>query len=570
MDPRTDGAWNHFCPGKCRRGRGEGRSLLGCPVLSVVRTTGAGHPQAGWRLDPRYLRIGALFCPVLHPRRADHATKAELTRLRARGSQLRFCEGLASARPFPLQRRPCTLLERSASHNSWANLGFAVTNRRSLGFARDDNSYFEMTIHTKETDEKGKDPEDSALHVRQERAALDVPRQVMYAAGSCQHRRATGGERQPHEVLAGDDERGFGVGRDVDYAAASADRCCNVEVVVHIDGDSLRASEAAIEDADLAVWIDLVDRVEAGGCRPGDVEISVAAKRKMVGRDAGLEHGKDEDLAIAPDLEDCSAAVADVEKAVAVEGQPGRDAHTFGVRGHGAVLRHAIHRAVEARGDIQAARAVEGQSGRVHHLVYEGLDRVVGVDAVDGDGNLLAARAGKSGVDVALGVDGGIRHRMQVLGDRRGDAHLSRIAARAVGGDDDLAGSSAVRHAGYDELVGAYDDRALDFAEADAGPAQFARAQAAAHDADLASGHGAHGVNGLDVRLAIHVFCARLAFRHRTTQSSGELGSATTAATRLSRKRPRPDHPLRCRCLPAIFPERESAAVSGCRILEKV
>ena len=48
--------------------------------------------------------------------------------------------------------------------------------------------------------------------------------------------------------------------------------------------------------------------------------------------------GEDEDLAVAPDLEDGSAAVADVEIALAVEGDAGGDSHAFGVRGHRAVL----------------------------------------------------------------------------------------------------------------------------------------------------------------------------------------------------------------------------------------
>ncbi len=47
-------------------------------VLSLVRTAWAGHAQTGWRIDPRHLRIGALFRPVLHSRRTDHAAKAEL------------------------------------------------------------------------------------------------------------------------------------------------------------------------------------------------------------------------------------------------------------------------------------------------------------------------------------------------------------------------------------------------------------------------------------------------------------------------------------------------------------
>ena len=83
--------------------------------------------------------------------------------------------------------------------------------------------------------------------------------------------------------------------------------------------------------------------------------------------------GEDEDLAVASDLEDGSAAVADIEIAFAIEGDAGGDSHAFGVRGHRAVLGDAIDGAVVARGDVQAAIVSDGQAGGIHHLGHERL-----------------------------------------------------------------------------------------------------------------------------------------------------------------------------------------------------
>ena len=54
---------------------------------------------------------------------------------------------------------------------------------------------------------------------------------------------------------------------------------------------------------------------------------------QMVGGDAGLERGVDEDLPLGIDLEDGAAAVADEEIALGVEGRAGGDAHAFDIDG---------------------------------------------------------------------------------------------------------------------------------------------------------------------------------------------------------------------------------------------
>ena len=69
---------------------------------------------------------------------------------------------------------------------------------------------------------------------------------------------------------------------------------------------------------------------------------------EMIGRNAGLERGEDENLAVAGDLEDGPAAVAHIEVLSAVEGDAGGDPHALGIRGHGAIGSDAVYGAIVA------------------------------------------------------------------------------------------------------------------------------------------------------------------------------------------------------------------------------
>src|ERR1035437_6755163 len=261
----------------------------------------------------------------------------------------------------------------------------------------------------------------------------------MHAAGGGEHGRGAAGERQSNQVLPRYDQRRLAIGCDPHNAAAAVERSRDIEVVVNIDRQSLRTPESAVEDADGAVRIDLLNGIEARSRGASDVQISVVAEGEVIGRDARLQHGEHEDLTVAVDLEDGPAAIADVEISGWVEGNSGRHAHAFGVRSHGTVLRHAVHRAVITRGNIETARAVEGHPGGVHHFVQEWLHVVVVVDPVDSNRDLLSARTGERDVNVALFVDRGIRDRVQVFRDGNADPYRSRIALGTIGCDHDLA-----------------------------------------------------------------------------------------------------------------------------------
>src|SRR5271165_4248626 len=119
----------------------------------------------------------------------------------------------------------------------------------------------------------------------------------------------------------------------------------------------------------------------------------------MVGRDAGLNGCEDKNLAITADLKDSSAAITDVEAALAVEGDAGRNAQPLGVGSHRAILRYPIDSAVVARGDVEASIVAEGEAGGVHHFGNERLDFVAGINTEDGNWRFLSARTREGDVD---------------------------------------------------------------------------------------------------------------------------------------------------------------------------
>ncbi len=251
--------------------------------------------------------------------------------------------------------------------------------------------------------------------------------------------------------------------------------------------------------------IDFVDRVVAGGAWSGDEEIALRAEGEVIGGDAGLEGGEDEDLAVAGDLEDGAAAVADVEVLLAIEGDSGGDAHAFGVHRHGSVGRDFVDGLIVARGNIHLVIAVESDGGCIHQVTDEGLDVVAGVNLEDGDGSFLAARSGESDVDVAFAIEGGIGDGMEAVRDRNGDLDGMRIADVSVGTDDNVAGSGSVGNAGDDEVVGTDEHRAFHFSEAHAGTAEFVGMEAFAADANFASGQSKGRRNRVDMRFAVDV-----------------------------------------------------------------
>ena len=144
-----------------------------------------------------------------------------------------------------------------------------------------------------------------------------------------------------------------------------------------------------------------------------------------------------------------------------------------------------IDGAVMARGNIHLSLAVEGDGRGVHHLDYEGLDVVIGVDLEDRDRDFLAARTGEGDVEIAFGVERRIGNGVKVLRDGHRDFNGMRIADVAVGRDHDGAGGRSFGYARDQKRVGADHNGSLDLAELHFRATQLRRPQAGAGDANL-------------------------------------------------------------------------------------
>ena len=81
----------------------------------------------------------------------------------------------------------------------------------------------------------------------------------------------------------------------------------------------------------------------------------------MVGSQAGLERGVHEDLPVGRDLENRTAPIADEKVSLTVKGNPGGNAHAFGVQRHLSCRRNSMHIAFVARRNVNIPGPVGGE-----------------------------------------------------------------------------------------------------------------------------------------------------------------------------------------------------------------
>src|SRR5215469_14733711 len=103
----------------------------------------------------------------------------------------------------------------------------------------------------------------------------------------------------------------------------------------------------------------------------------------MISGNGRLESGEDIDLARAADLKDRSTAVSHVEILFAIKSYTCGDAHAFDVNRHVSGRGDLIDNSFVAAGDVEKAVAIEGEPRGVHQIRHEGLGVVVGVDLVN-------------------------------------------------------------------------------------------------------------------------------------------------------------------------------------------
>src|ERR1039457_1225279 len=145
---------------------------------------------------------------------------------------------------------------------------------------------------------------------------------VFVGGGFCCLARSEG---QSDQALAGDFEVGLALGSDLHDAALSAERSGDIDIALDIQRQPLRTPETAVEHGHGSVGADLINAVEAGSAGPSDEHIAVETEGDVIGGNARLQGREDKNLAVASDLENGSAAVADVEILRGIEGNAGCD-----------------------------------------------------------------------------------------------------------------------------------------------------------------------------------------------------------------------------------------------------
>src|SRR5579859_1449067 len=264
---------------------------------------------------------------------------------------------------------------------------------------------------------------------------------------------AAAGECQSNQAMAGDYQAGVLIWRDLNNAALAAQRARNVEISLGIESQPLRSPQAAVKNRDRTVRIDAVNRVKARLRRAGHVQSAVRGKGQVISRDAPLQRGENEYLAVRRDAPDRAAAIANVQVPGFIKGDASGDAHTFSIGAESAVGRHTVHGAIIAGRNVQLALRIKSQAGRIHQVSQERFgSAVAGVYLVNCHWDFLPATAGIGDIDIAIAINSGIRNRMKAFSNRLRDLEFTAVTCMSVAVNGDLAGLRAERHPGDQKI----------------------------------------------------------------------------------------------------------------------
>ena len=128
--------------------------------------------------------------------------------------------------------------------------------------------------------------------------AFDSQIHIINGVAGGEDRGAEGREGDADEVRTGEDERGLAGGGDADDPVVAVQTRGDVDVALARDGETLRAAEAAIPGAGVAVGLNGPDGFIGRERGSGDEERACGVDGEMIGGDAGLERGVHEDLAL--------------------------------------------------------------------------------------------------------------------------------------------------------------------------------------------------------------------------------------------------------------------------------
>src|SRR5579863_8895632 len=127
----------------------------------------------------------------------------------------------------------------------------------------------------------------------EERETLDVPVERVDGTIGGDHGAAARHQREANDIAAAEDDLRLCVRSEPDDAATAAERRRDVKIAEAIEGETLRASEAAEKNADVTPGSEFVDAVETRRGRAGDIQIAGGTEGEMICGERGLERGED-------------------------------------------------------------------------------------------------------------------------------------------------------------------------------------------------------------------------------------------------------------------------------------
>ena len=108
----------------------------------------------------------------------------------------------------------------------------------------------------------------------------------------------------------------------------------------------------------------------------------------------------------------------------------------------------------------------------------------------------MTATAGEGGVDIAVGVAGGVGDRVEAVGDLYSNGAVVGVGGVGVEANGEVTVAERFWHTGDDELIGTDDDHAGGFAEEDFGTGITGEVGAA--DREFATGEGGGRLKAID------------------------------------------------------------------------
>ncbi len=146
---------------------------------------------------------------------------------------------------------------------------------------------------------------------------------------------------------------------------------------------------------------------------------------------------------------------------------------------------------------------IESQARGIDQFGDEGLHGMVRSDLVERNGNLLPALAAERDVNIALGIDGGIPHRMQVVGDLHAQRNRKRRALHAAHANANRAAQGSIGNTGDQHVLGGHYQTAFHRTELHLGPRVVSDGKAVTTNSQLAARKSRCGFHAFDPRRAV-------------------------------------------------------------------